>query len=103
MLDDKKITLGYVFRFGSSAIPWTSTKQMTISLSSTNAEYKVVLGIACEARCLRRILEDTRVQQSGVIPLCCDNQRVSELVKYLVFNLKMKHVGIHHYVILEKL
>eukprot|EP00253_Pinus_taeda_P013087 PITA_13087 len=41
-LDDRKSTTGYVFNIGSGPISWSSKKQPTVSLSSTEDEYKAL-------------------------------------------------------------
>ncbi|XP_017647880.1 secreted RxLR effector protein 161-like [Gossypium arboreum] len=40
-LDDRKKTSGNVFSFGSVVVTWSSKKQETIALSSSEAEYAV--------------------------------------------------------------
>lgn len=47
--DDRKSTSGYVFLLGNKAISWASKKQMTIALSSAEAEYMAATSAACEA------------------------------------------------------
>eukprot|EP00253_Pinus_taeda_P002026 PITA_02026 len=48
-LYDRKSTTGYVFNIGSGPISWISKKQPTVSLSSTEAEYKALCSATCEA------------------------------------------------------
>ena len=57
-IDDRKSTTGYVFNIDSGPKAWSNKKQPTISLSSTEAEYKALCSATCEAIWLRRILED---------------------------------------------
>ena len=45
---DRKSTNGFMFSFGSGAVSWSSKKQPTVALSSTEAEYKSATIIACE-------------------------------------------------------
>ena len=40
--DDRKSTSAYVFSIGSGAISWASKKQPTVSLSTTEAEYRAM-------------------------------------------------------------
>ncbi|GKF44926.1 retrovirus-related pol polyprotein from transposon TNT 1-94, partial [Tanacetum coccineum] len=41
-LDMRKSTSGNMFSFGSSAVTWSSKKQATLALSSSEAEYAAV-------------------------------------------------------------
>eukprot|EP00253_Pinus_taeda_P025555 PITA_25555 len=65
--DDRKSTTGYMFNIGSGPISWSSKKQPTVSLSSTEAEYKALCSATCEAIWLRRILEDVGETQQAPI------------------------------------
>ncbi len=57
-IDDRRSTSGYVFQLGSKSISWSSKKQATVALSSSEAEYISATSSACEAVWLRRILKD---------------------------------------------
>ena len=46
---DRRSTSGYAFSLGSAAIAWSSKKQPTIALSSTEAEYRGATVGTCEA------------------------------------------------------
>jgi len=47
-IDDRKRTYGFVILLGSEAISWSSKKQLVVSLSTTEAEYRVVASCACQ-------------------------------------------------------
>eukprot|EP00253_Pinus_taeda_P016189 PITA_16189 len=77
-IDDKKSTTGYVFNIGSRRISWSilTTRQPTVSLSSTEAEYKALCSATCKAIWLMRILENVgEIQQAPT----CDNQSTIKL------------------------
>jgi hypothetical protein len=38
-IDDRKSSSGYAFKYGNCLISWHSSRQKTVSLSSTEAEY----------------------------------------------------------------
>lgn len=48
-LDDRRSTSGYVFNFGSGAVTWSSRKQATTTLSSSEAEYIAATSSSCQA------------------------------------------------------
>lgn len=57
-LDDRRSTFGYVFLCGGTNISWCSKKQESVSLSTTEAEYKVVAFATQECVWLRRLFAD---------------------------------------------
>jgi hypothetical protein len=57
-VDDKKITSGYVFRFGSGVVAWDSKKQPIVTLSYAEEEYVVATTIACHTVWMRRIVTE---------------------------------------------
>ncbi|GKD29046.1 hypothetical protein Tco_1239824 [Tanacetum coccineum] len=46
--DDRKSTSGYVFKFSSGAVSWSSKKQPVVSLSTTEAEFIAAAACACQ-------------------------------------------------------
>lgn len=98
-VDERKSTSGYVFNLGTGVVTWTSKKQEAIALSSTQAEYRGTVKVACEAIWLRRMLADMQMSQPGPTPLFCDNQGILKLAKNQVFHERTKHVELHCYFI----
>jgi hypothetical protein len=56
-LDDRRSTTRYAFNIGSEVVSWSIKKNPTISLSSTEAEYKAFCAATCEVVWLRRLLQ----------------------------------------------
>jgi len=100
--DDRKSTTGYIFNIGSGAISWSSKKQATISLSSTEAEYKALFSSTCEAIWLRRILEDVGEGQQEPTVIRCDNQSTIKLGNNLVCHARSKHIDTQYHFVREK-
>ena len=66
---DRRSTSGFVFSLGSKTISWSSKKQLTVTLSSTKAEYRGAVVAACEVVWLKRILKDLG------IPICPNQEK----------------------------
>lgn len=47
-IDSRKLISGYCFFIGSSLISWRAKKQQTISMSSSEAEYRALSTTICE-------------------------------------------------------
>jgi len=45
---NRRLTSGFMFSFGSGAVSWSSKKQPTITLSSTEAKYRSATIVTCE-------------------------------------------------------
>ena len=57
-IDNRRSTPGFCFTLGSGAVSWSSKKQPTVALSSTEAEYRAACSAATEAIWLRRLLAE---------------------------------------------
>ena len=70
---DWKSILGYVFTLGSGAIAWSSKKQQTVALSSTEAEYMALTCAAQHAIWLRKFFSAAGFPPSGPSLIFLDN------------------------------
>lgn len=77
-------------------------KQATISLSSTEAEYKALCSGTCEAIWLRRILEDVGEGQQESTVIRCDNEGTIKLGNYPVCHARSKHIDTQYHFVREK-
>ncbi|MCO5581101.1 hypothetical protein L7F22_034977 [Adiantum nelumboides] len=57
----RQSTSFYMFSFGSAAVTWSSKKQPTIALLSTEAKYRGAAVVACEVAWLEMLLQDLEV------------------------------------------
>ncbi|XP_048498244.1 uncharacterized mitochondrial protein AtMg00810-like [Beta vulgaris subsp. vulgaris] len=101
-LDTRRSTTGYVFNLGSGAVSWCSKRQPTVSLSSTEAEYRVAAMETQECVWLMQLLKDLHQPIDRGIKLCCDNQSAIRLAENPVFHAKTKHVEVHYHFVREK-
>jgi hypothetical protein len=102
-LDDRKSTTGYAFSIGSGVVSWSSKKQPTVSLSSTEAEYKALCATTYEVVWLRRLLQDVGEERKEPTMIRCDNQSSINIAKNLIFHARTKHVEAQYHFVREKL
>ena len=98
-MDDRRSTSGHNFSFGSGAISWSSKKQETIALSSSEAEYIAATSAACQAVWLRRVLVDLGQEQVAATKIYCDNKGTIAMTKNPAFHSRTKHIETRHHFI----
>ena len=85
---------GFFIMVGGSLISWKSKKQVTISLSSAQAEYRSMRRVTTELAWLSRLLHELSIPNVTPIPVKCDSQAAIYIAKNLVFHERTKHVEI---------
>lgn len=101
-LDKRKSTTGYIFIMNGGAISWSTKKQPTVALSTTEAEYMSVVAATQEAiwlKCLREFF----LNKSDAVLLHCDNQGAIHLSKNNAFSSRTKHIHIKLEFVKEKI
>ena len=81
---DRKSTTGYVIRLGAGLISWKSCKQQSVSVSSTEAEYKALAKCLQEFMWLRQLFHQMRLGVKFPCPVVVnqqDNQSAIHLAK----------------------
>jgi hypothetical protein len=94
---DRRSTSGYAFTLGSAAIAWSSKKQPTVALSSTEVEYRGAAVATCEAVWLKRLLKDLHEEVSTLTVIYSDNLNSIQLAKNPVFHPWTKHIEVHYH------
>ncbi|KAL5769820.1 hypothetical protein ACOSP7_013974 [Xanthoceras sorbifolium] len=100
--DTRRSTTGYMFTLGSGTISWCSKRQPTVSLSTTEAEYRAAAMAAQESTWLIQLMNDLHQQVDYAVPLYCDNQSAIRLAENPVFHARTKHVEVHYHFVREK-
>jgi hypothetical protein len=81
-LEDKRSTTGFVFMIGDGAISWSSKRQPTITLSTTEAEYMANTQARKEAVWITKLMMDLGyMEEKKMMVIRCDNQGVISLTK----------------------
>lgn len=102
-VNDRKSITGYVIQVFGSAVSWTSKKQSTVSLSSTEAEYIALCHAACEIVWLQQFLIE--IGMSLVLPTVVyeDNQACIRISEEPREHKRMKHIDTKYNFIREKI
>lgn len=98
---DRKSVSGYLCQLFGNTISWTTRKQATVSLSSTEAEYVVVTQATCEIRWIQSILDELQNPYKKPTIICEDNQGCIEIAKHPQDHKRMKHVDVKFHFIKE--
>ena len=96
---DRKSISGYSFYFEGSLVSWSATKQKSIALSSTEAEYYAMSHAFKEALWLRVFLGVLRFPVPRPFPILSDNQAACSLSNSPAVSARSKHIDIRHHFI----
>ncbi|XP_071735125.1 uncharacterized mitochondrial protein AtMg00810-like [Rutidosis leptorrhynchoides] len=100
--DTRRSTTGYMFSLGSGVISWCSKRQPTVSLSSTEAEYRSAASATQEIMWLKQLMEDLHQSTDYQVKLFCDNLSAIRLAENPVFYARTKHIEVHYHYVREK-
>jgi hypothetical protein len=84
-----------------AAISWSSKKQMSIALSSTEGEYMAITHAAKEALWIQQFLHDINLPLAEPTTLLVDNQGAIALATNPTFHAQTKHIGVRQHFIRE--
>ena len=83
---------------GESLVAWTSKKQSSISLSTTEVEYIAAAECCTQVEWMKQTLQDIKVVFEEPTTIYCDNTSAISISKNLVQHSKEKHIPIkYHY------
>ena len=102
-VEDRRSTSGYLFMLMGGLLCWTSKRQSTVALSSTEAEYMALSLATQEAIWLRRLLKELSVEQVEATQVGEDNQGCIALAKNPVQHARTKHIDIRHHFVRQAL
>jgi ribonuclease HI len=100
----RRSTTGYIVMLNGRAIAWRSHLQLTVALSTMEAEYMALTEAIKELKWLRTFLAELGYKNqtnSEATVLHSDNQSVIALAKNPVAHARAKHIDIRHHFIRE--
>ncbi|GJS33303.1 retrovirus-related pol polyprotein from transposon TNT 1-94 [Tanacetum coccineum] len=99
--DTRRSTSGSAQFLGDKLVSWSSKKQTSTSISSTEAEYITMSGCCAQILWMRSQLSDYGFAYNH-IPLYCDNKSAIALCCNNVQHSRSKHIDIRHHFIREQ-
>jgi len=99
--EDRKSISGYVFTLANGAVSWSSKKQATVALSTTEAEYIALVQATKESIWIQRLLGELGRQATGAQTLYGDNQGAIALASNPEYHARTKHIDIQYHFIRE--
>lgn len=94
-LDTRRSTSGYVAKVGSGAVSWSSKKQSTVALSTTEAEYVASVAAGKEILWMRNLLRELHYKVEGASPMLVDSQSTLATVMNPENHGRMKHLDVN--------
>ena len=99
-INTRRSTTGYVVMLNHGAIAWRSRRQVTVALSTMEAEYMAITEAAKELKWMRQFLAELGCDDHrSATVLKSDNQGAIALAKNPVSHSRAKHIDLHHHFI----
>jgi len=102
-VDTRRPISGQCFFLGNSLISWRTKKQITVSRSFSEAEYRALASATCDLQWLIYLLQDLHVPCTKPPVLFCDNQSALHIATDPIFHERTKHLEIDCHIVREKL
>lgn len=94
---------GFFIMFGGNHISWKFKKEVIVSLSFVEAEYKSMRRVCTELAWINRLFVEFEVPRITLIPWKCHNKAMMYITTNLVYHERTKHIELDCHLVREKL
>ncbi|GJZ34887.1 ribonuclease H-like domain-containing protein [Tanacetum coccineum] len=101
-LKTRKFVTGFCVFLGKTLVSWKSKKQVTISKSSSEAEYRFMSSASCKIIWLGNLLHNIGLKNLYPVELCCDNSFAIQIAANPVFHERKKYFELDVHFVREK-
>ncbi|RDY04297.1 hypothetical protein CR513_12017, partial [Mucuna pruriens] len=92
-IDTRKSLFGYVFTLFGTTISWRSILELVAALSTTQAEFIVLIEGVKEAMWIKGLIVELGIAQNNVT-VFCDSYSDIHIYKHQVYHDKSKHINV---------
>ena len=98
-MSTRQSSQGYLIKLFNGPIMWQSSKQKTVSTSTTEAELLSLSHVGKEVQHMARIFKAIRFDPEQELQIECDNQQTVQIVSNQLptISTKLRHVDIHQF------
>ncbi len=101
--DDQRSISGYAYLLGGAVFAWSSKKQSTVALSSTEAEYTALAHATCQAIWNRNFLAELGHSQEDPTLVFEDNQSTIAIARDPQYHTRSKHFDVQNHFVCKKI
>jgi hypothetical protein len=99
--EGRKSIASYVFMLNGGAVSWSSQKQASVAMSSTEAKYIALAHATSEALWFKNFFLSLNLKFPLPIPLYCDNLSSKSIAENPSHHSKAKHIDIHYHFVCD--
>lgn len=98
-LEKRRSTTGYTFMFQGGCVAWSSKRQPTVALSTTEAEYMAMSAASQEIVWLKGLYYELLQENMEPMTLFSDSKSAIDLAHNSMYHGRSKHIDIRHHFI----